>query len=141
VSDRVIRRYKDGVVDALYFVTTPSFVEPGFYRQVLSSEAFRFHWMKKRQKKVIVDGGVEAYVSKHVPGVSFSVQDRDDWDMLQDSWKRMGKKDPLLKLPQYQYTSQWDFYEAIGWDHRKKRFKEVPNVKPVSRSKAKTKTK
>ena len=97
----------------LHILNLPSVGEDGFYRQTGSFNAF-FYSTKNRNKN---DG--RQYYAKH-------------WDEFESECQRMEKwlaKDGITKLkfddrklPTTEHQSIWEFYEAIGFDQKSKRW-------------------
>lgn len=71
----------------------PNVGEPGFYRQTVSYNAFR---TKKRQYK----GSILYYA-----------QDEEDKFFP-----------PIKSVPMFIHENIWEFYKAIGYDHKKNKY-------------------
>lgn len=78
----------------------PDFKDPGFYRQTVSYSAF-FNRMAKR-----------LHESKGKADLFMLRQEGDPWFEEDEA---LAKDPPINGI--------WEFYKAIGYDHKKKRFK------------------
>jgi hypothetical protein len=80
------------------------------YRAILSSDAFR-----KRMSELAVDKGAYHW---------YFMRNLLDWETDVKAAKRVAGilRVQYEPLPQMHHKTLWDFYKAIGWDHKKKAF-------------------
>ena len=124
--DHVAKEFRDGKMVTLHIIKIPSAGEGG-YREILSLGAFE----KNEQKRSIVwpngkDGGCYS-IGRTLPRW-FHLERRTDHEWREFTWGRnvraMGKTyagegaDAVV----VEHDSIWDFYQAIGYDYKKKKF-------------------
>lgn len=108
-----------------HIVITPEFLEPGFYRQTTSINAFRTRELRKRFP--FDEDGRSLYKSSNGENVeSCSVRDYDDaislWRSINESLRKLNVDEELVLPEATEHISLWDFYQAIGYDHKKQKY-------------------
>lgn len=121
--DYVAFLHKDNVVIEKHIIRMPAYDEKGWYKSVTSIGAFN-----NRESTRFYD---IIYVKK-VPlfGLHCSVWRLDEWErdnkITAESILRVtgiaDYKHPYDLLPQVEHKSVFDFYKAVGYDYKKKRY-------------------
>ena len=100
-------------------------VKTNSYREKLSGDAFqRWPWNPKTQK----------YKPMRLPDGRIITKQTDlplgkNFEMMRKSYERNPElfADMIALLDKVRvFETLWEFYDHIGWDHKKKRFKNVP---------------
>lgn len=118
---------KFGEAVAIHYITMPRAMANDYYRSVLSLEGFASRERKQTFKK-------GQPISPHCINVRprhFTMQRRDDWEFretsVRESFAKRGM--PFTRtygdVPTFEHASIWDFYKAIGYDYKKKRYLPV----------------
>ena len=100
----------------VHYFRLPSVSEPGFYRSVGSFESFR-----KREANRLYNWMCDPNRKDHLAR-------RASMDHVMDSTFLRFQRDfgALPHIPVFNHDSIWGLYEAIGYDHKKKRYTEFP---------------
>jgi len=94
----------------VYILYTPDYNEPGFYRQMVSMDAF-FQSMKKRNKTP--------------DGVWYFMDTWRDYERERESDKRCYEKYGIENKHVFYdtvFNSIWEFYLHIGYDYKKQKY-------------------
>lgn len=102
---------KDHSHDHLYVMHFPSYQDHGFYRQTMSLNAF-FHGYRKRPNKT----STHLYVYHEWREFEAQCERTVKWDGCHDEDDR--------KLRTTELNGIWEFYQAIGYDYKTKRYKK-----------------
>lgn len=104
---------------AIHFINCPSYNEPGFYRQTTSRNAFRRRMSDLLTK--IMDARNKNYnTTKSMRWISIHNMNSFEWNINCMVNTNIGH--PYEGLPILKHKSMWDFYTAIGYDYKKKKF-------------------
>lgn len=106
----------------IHHVRMPAYNEKGWYPQGLSIDGFR-HRMQKRHIKSMK--GADGNWSARPFAVSFwyRCELRIDYDERRKIEDRFFKEEPASVT---EHATLWDFYEAIGYDHKKNKLAVEP---------------
>lgn len=107
--------WKDGEPIEVHHLTMEPTVKHSRYRAVSS-----MNWFNEREGKILVDR-----MEKRKPNRFHSNIKCDQDHQLDLKWERSAyAPDPALTetLPQFTHTSIWDFYKAIGYDYKAKKY-------------------
>jgi hypothetical protein len=106
----------------LHVIEWPGMGEPGYYRQAVSIEGFRHRMMRARAK----EQERRYTIRRKNPLATFPAFTHylvhlfaDDFDEFCKAWSVVRD---LRTLPTSVHKSVWDFYTAIGYDHRRNKF-------------------
>ncbi len=122
-NDYVAFLHKDNVPIEKHIIRMPTYGEKGWYKNVVSIDAF-----KDREAKRFYD---TIYVKK-VPmfGLHCSLWRLEDWirhnqitaESMLEIVGIVDYQDPYDILPTFEHESVFDFYKAVGYDYKKKRY-------------------
>lgn len=96
---------------AVHFVEKPTAGEHDFYRQTVSFNAFKERELEQFHKK---------WTKKLPTGRHFYWQSKEEYESELCIMSALALR--VDGLPVYHHKSVWDFYKAIGYDYKKKRF-------------------
>ena len=118
----MIAKWTGGNVVEMHRVRTPSVSEKGFYRQATSGGSFGWRELKRK----FPDGRPST--------TKFYYSVKQIWDfhfnnaVHEKSWKRTMPAEPCPfpwdGVPIVDHPDLWSFYEAIGYDHKRKKHAE-----------------
>jgi hypothetical protein len=123
MSNHKVILWEDGKPIQVHLFRTPEVSEPGFYRAVTSVGAF-----STREKTKLYDRNRQGHrdvVGRrcHVRwGEEIKWADEDTARLVEQYGRKM---DPYIDLPIFHHESLWDFYKAIGYDYKKKKYLKV----------------
>lgn len=105
--------WRGGRQFAWFKINLPTERQPGFYRQNASVQAFQQRLMSYCR------GGTVSRDSDRC----FVRQSPREWTNDRQIWLVTDPgADPMAKVPHAEFWSVWDFYDTVGYDHRKGRF-------------------
>ncbi len=106
----------DSVAVEHHYFPLPTPDEPGFYRAVVSYNAYRerestkfYDWCQKANRKI------ETYPRR-------GHADREEDMFMAQRCMPQELQDKLPKLPEFEHESIWAMYLAIGYDYKKKKY-------------------
>lgn len=104
--------WKDGSPIEVHHMTMEPTVEQSRTRAVSS-----MNWFNEREAKIFAD-------RKKPHRFHTNIKCDSDWNMSLRFERRAYDPDPapVDSLPQFTHTSIWDFYKAIGYDYKAKRY-------------------
>lgn len=118
----------DNTPTEFHLFPLPNFGDPHFYRTITCYEAFR-----KRENSGLYFSQKKARDTKTKwipPAIRASMKDKDEWDVdhriLNESlakYKCKTKPEPIW----IRHDSLWDFFKAVGYDYKKKRYVRTEN--------------
>lgn len=104
---------KTGLV-AVHHVTVPTPTEQGFYRSTVSYSYFGQRELKRRFPTDKKTGAI--YTPRKINNMRWCSV---DWEPDKFGTRYQYERD---KVPHYDHDSIWDFYKAIGYDYKKKKY-------------------
>lgn len=108
--------WKDGEPIEVHHLTLVPTEEASAYTAIGS-----MNWFNDREAKTLV-----ALFDKKKPKSRYhsNIKCDSDWEMDRKFERRAYDPDPALTdtLPEFTHTSIWDFYTAIGYDYKAKRY-------------------
>lgn len=103
--------WKDGAPFEVHHLTMEPTAQHNRYRAVSS-----LNWFNEREVKIVAERKPHRFHAKI----------KCDSDFQMDlKWERRAYEPdpaPVDSLPQFTHTSIWDFYKAIGYDYKAKRY-------------------
>lgn len=104
--------WKDGNPIEVHHLTMEPTVKQSRHRAVSS-----MNWFNERELKIFCDRKVK-------PRYHTNIKCHTDWEFDLRFERRAYAPDQALTdtLPQFTHTSIWDFYKAIGYDYKAKRY-------------------
>lgn len=121
MSKFMVLVYEDGVPKERHVLETPQITERGFYRQTVSLNAF-----SNREAEKLYDHHKKGEMD--VKGKRCWVRWYDefmrDLEFHQECFAKLAIsfEHAFSDTPEFSHTSVWDFYNAIGYDYKKKRY-------------------
>jgi len=103
--------FKQGEPIEVHHMTMEPTVEQSRTRAVSS-----MNWFNDREAKLLYEKGVQPFHT--------NIKMQQDWDFHVKFERRAFEPDPapVDSLPQFTHASIWDFYKAIGYDYKAKRY-------------------
>jgi hypothetical protein len=103
--------WKDGHPIEVHHMTMEPTAEQSRYRAVSS-----MNWFNEREVKIFAERKPHRFHA--------NIKCDSDWEMDMRFERRAYAPDPSLSdtLPQFTHASIWDFYKAIGYDYKAKRY-------------------
>lgn len=120
--DLIALERNNGKIVAVHHIEQPDWDGKGFYRATLTGGAFKYSEMRRRFGK--------KPPWNHKPLIRwFSVQQRAIWEQEESiTNKVMNGMGITTYVPEYygahviRHENIWDFYKAIGYDYKRKRY-------------------
>lgn len=120
-KELLIFLFVDGEIHSQHVVKLPAYGEKRWYTSTLSWDAFSTRENTRVHK---------AYVASKILPKYCTVWRADEWhrseDIVREIFLQHGTEwlHPWEKSPKYEHASIFDFYKAVGYDLKKKRFVE-----------------
>jgi hypothetical protein len=127
MSEHIAIEKLNGEPVALHYLTLPSFTDKGAYSAIRAFEAFKnamHRWFARHMYVDKNDASKGFYFNREIPGQYFSIQWADDFAITS---KCSG--DYYDRLPKRQWSSIYDFLDAVKYDRKKRKLESWSELK------------